>query len=539
MDKRYHTIVQEKQDTLFEQYIMTGGNYKFCWHKTLEIMFIMKGNAEVFADGEEYALESGDVLLINSNCGHATFWHDPESIVLITNISKELYHYLHFDDIENVQFRCVSTPETRNSLLFRKIRFLLANAFIQASGQQDLAGKLAIQYAGTLLCELMQNCPTEVTLVSKNKNKEQELLRRATEYINDRFDQKISLEEVADNVQYNRTYLSTLFKKETGLLFSDYLVRVRLRNALGCLEDTDLSIVDIALQNGFPDSKSFTASMKKYCGKTPQEYRNFLKKYPYLHSINDEDKYLIRPHKEADELLEHYASVMEDVGSNQRMKMETGKLMQYISQLDTVRSGLERFMEKRIALLILTGGASKRFGGKKKLLLYLEGETFASRIIDAFKGISKVYLSVDKKEKYKDLGLPMVEDLYPGCGPLGGIASALEVCSEEALFVVACDMPFVTKDAVQTMMDYYEEHDGIVLAANGDSFEPLFGIYPKAALQEAKKMISEGDFKTRNLFGRFGGSLVHIEKAEQQFININTPEDYSRYLDLSHDNVKA
>ena len=186
--------------------------------------------------------------------------------------------------------------------------------------------------------------------------------------------------------------------------------------------------------------------------------------------------------------------------------------------------------DQRIALLILTGGAATRFGGKKKLLLYLEGETFATRIIDAFKGISKVYLSVDKKEKYEDLGLPMVEDLYPGCGPLGGIASALEVCSEEALFVVACDMPFVTKDAVQTMMDYYEKHEGIVLAANGDDFEPLFGIYPKAALQEAKAMISEGDFKTRNLFRRYGGSLAHVDKAEQQFININTPEDYSSFV---------
>ena len=165
--------------------------------------------------------------------------------------------------------------------------------------------------------------------------------------------------------------------------------------------------------------------------------------------------------------------------------------------------------DQRIALLILTGGAATRFGGKKKLLLYLEGETFATRIIDAFKGISKVYLSVDKKEKYEDLGLPMVEDLYPGCGPLGGIASALEVCNEKALFVVACDMPFVTE------------------AANGDDYEPLFGIYPKGALQEAKAMISEGDYKTRNLFRRYGGSLVHIDKAEQQFININTPEEYS------------
>lgn len=186
--------------------------------------------------------------------------------------------------------------------------------------------------------------------------------------------------------------------------------------------------------------------------------------------------------------------------------------------------------DQRIALLILTGGASTRFGGKKKLLLYLEGETFATRIIDAFKGIRKVYLSVDKMEKYEELGLPMVEDLYPGCGPLGGIASALEVCSEEALFVVACDMPFVTKDAVQTMMEYYERHEGIVLAANGDDFEPLFGIYPKDALQEAKAMISEGDFKTRNLFRRCGGSLAYIDKAEQQFININTPEEYSIFV---------
>ncbi len=183
-----------------------------------------------------------------------------------------------------------------------------------------------------------------------------------------------------------------------------------------------------------------------------------------------------------------------------------------------------------IGILIMTGGSARRFGGRRKLLLPYEGRTFLEHILEAFRGMDRIRLSVDRPEPYADLGFPMVIDRYPGCGPLGGIAGALEECPEEAQFVVACDMPFISGEAVQALQRAYRESGGITLATDGVNLEPLFGIYPQSVLPEAQKMLSEGIRKTRILFERCGGRLVQIGGAERVFRNINTPGEYRKYI---------
>ena len=96
-----------------------------------------------------------------------------------------------------------------------------------------------------------------------------------------------------------------------------------------------------------------------------------------------------------------------------------------------------------VAGYILSGGRNTRMEGQKKLFLRYAGETFCQRILHACDCLPAVYLSVDNKEPYRKAGLPMVEDRWRGIGPLGGIASGLLTCKEDALFVMACDMPMM------------------------------------------------------------------------------------------------
>ena len=90
-----------------------------------------------------------------------------------------------------------------------------------------------------------------------------------------------------------------------------------------------------------------------------------------------------------------------------------------------------------VAGYILSGGRNTRMEGQKKLFLRYAGETFCQRILHACDCLPAVYLSVDNKEPYRKAGLPMVEDRWRGIGPLGGIASGLLTCKEDALFVMA------------------------------------------------------------------------------------------------------
>lgn len=190
-----------------------------------------------------------------------------------------------------------------------------------------------------------------------------------------------------------------------------------------------------------------------------------------------------------------------------------------------------------VAGYILSGGKNTRMEGQKKLFLRYAGETFCQRILHACDCLPAVYLSVDKKEPYKEAGLLMVEDRWKGIGPLGGIASGLLECEEDALLVLACDMPMIDKKTVEQMLKTYEEicrgagnaYPPVLVASQNGRIHPLFGIYSKRMLPFAEKLIREGDYRIMHLLERAGYRTLELEPESCAMENINTAEEY-RYL---------
>ena len=86
----------------------------------------------------------------------------------------------------------------------------------------------------------------------------------------------LSLKSLARLLNINPSYLSTLFKKETGLTLTEYVNRKRTDHAILLLNTTDMQIQTIALYCGIPDVNYFTKTFKKIVGKTPTEYRQMI-----------------------------------------------------------------------------------------------------------------------------------------------------------------------------------------------------------------------------------------------------------------------
>ena len=98
-------------------------------------------------------------------------------------------------------------------------------------------------------------------------------IRLAKQYIQQNYMNPISLEEVSRFVGFNATYFSTLFKKENGGNFVDYLTEIRMNQAKDLLRETNLNIAVICKQVGYNDLKHFTKSFAKNTGLKPNEYR--------------------------------------------------------------------------------------------------------------------------------------------------------------------------------------------------------------------------------------------------------------------------
>jgi len=109
-------------------------------------------------------------------------------------------------------------------------------------------------------------------------NQEQTYIQTAKEYIQNHYQENITLEIIAEQVHMNSFYFSKYFKKHAGINYKDYLDGIRLKQAKKLLVTTDMSSKDISVKAGFTDVRTFTKLLKKEVGETPVQYRNRMKK---------------------------------------------------------------------------------------------------------------------------------------------------------------------------------------------------------------------------------------------------------------------
>ncbi len=98
-------------------------------------------------------------------------------------------------------------------------------------------------------------------------------IRIAKQYIQQHYNESISLEDVCAATGFSVSYFSTMFKKETGEGFSKYLARIRVEKAKALLQDSDLPIAEVCDRVGYNDLKHFTSTFKKVTSLNPGQYR--------------------------------------------------------------------------------------------------------------------------------------------------------------------------------------------------------------------------------------------------------------------------
>lgn len=111
------------------------------------------------------------------------------------------------------------------------------------------------------------------SLLEKKRTEDNKPIRFAKQYIRENYGKPISLESVSELAGFNPTYFSTLFKKETGLTFTEYLLQTRMDAAKDLLKDTNLNISVICERVGYSDHKYFSKTFTRLTGLKPNQYR--------------------------------------------------------------------------------------------------------------------------------------------------------------------------------------------------------------------------------------------------------------------------
>ncbi len=102
---------------------------------------------------------------------------------------------------------------------------------------------------------------------------EPKLVTKAKRYIQDRFNERISLDEAAQAVNASTRHFCKVFKEATGVTFTDYLARVRVEKAKHLLQNPHLRVSEIAFETGFDSISQFNRSFKRIAGMSPTQFR--------------------------------------------------------------------------------------------------------------------------------------------------------------------------------------------------------------------------------------------------------------------------
>jgi FdhD protein len=181
--------------------------------------------------------------------------------------------------------------------------------------------------------------------------------------------------------------------------------------------------------------------------------------------------------------------------------------------------------------VILAGGSSQRMGSDKALLPYRGGlfiEAVHRQMAELF---PEVLIASSSPDQYPFLPSRQVADLFPGGGVLGGVHSGLVHASNPAIFVVACDMPFLNDALIRLIVSRADGAD-VVLPHSDSGAEPLHALYARTCLPAMEASLQRGDRRIVSFFPEVRvreippEEIAAVDPGFASFRNINTPDEY-------------
>lgn len=254
-------------------------SYPLHYHKFVEFVYMSKGHCVHVVDGKEYPSKAGDMLIINYGQSHeiqgktdaeyVNVYIKPEYISKAITDRENAFALLNLNEFEDFKKiihkeRCHISFQSSERQRLEQLLSLLEEDVDSDEGGRELALRSEIN-----LLLIMVFRKLSVPFCDKLDGINDKLLS----YIEQHFDEKLTLEEMAERCSYNKSYFSRLFKEYTGIPFTSYLKNVRIKKAALMIKETDMLIEEIISRCGYNDKTKFFKHFKMTYGESPLKYR--------------------------------------------------------------------------------------------------------------------------------------------------------------------------------------------------------------------------------------------------------------------------
>ncbi|NLD19690.1 MAG: AraC family transcriptional regulator [Clostridiales bacterium] len=299
---KYIEQIGYKSSAMVKARLESLAYYPFHLHRDdFEIICVLNGKVTICDSAASYALSYGDVHIFNMNDPHKIVSDDPDNIILTVQINCD-YYKQHFEGLHDAYFICDTYAERDlYSIDIKYLRFLLARLFkaysekpsdLQLEAQtKELLEFLLDQFRQYVYKQEEGRAANIVRLQNLDYlYKNYERMYRIVDYVFDHYNEKLSLQSIADAEYLSSPHLSRYIKETLGLTFTQLVSLTRCEEASRLLSATKKTVDLIAVQVGFANRKHLAVQFRKWFQQTPSQYRNGI-----LKDLSSDAKVKLRP----------------------------------------------------------------------------------------------------------------------------------------------------------------------------------------------------------------------------------------------------
>lgn len=254
----------------FKLFLFEGfeGGYRRArhWHQSVEVFFVLEGTIEFYLGESRHMIKAHDFLIVNPNEVHSINAPLPNKTVVLQFSPRVFEECLK--DLEDLTFskRSAKLNESLASLILEMYETYESKPFAW-----ELKARGLFEFVKYLLLTQFRD-----KRVNKGRQQQKHYLNRLskiTEYMRENYREPLSLDSVAHQFGFSPSHLSRMFRQYAEIGFLEYLQDLRVGYAIKEVVETNRNLGDIAVFNGFTDSRAFAKAFAKRYGCLPSEYR--------------------------------------------------------------------------------------------------------------------------------------------------------------------------------------------------------------------------------------------------------------------------
>lgn len=171
--------------------------------------------------------------------------------------------------------------------------------------------------------------------------------------------------------------------------------------------------------------------------------------------------------------------------------------------------------------------------GPDKAFIRISGKPVIEIILNQLASVfDDLVVVANASEKYEHLNVRVIPDIFTGVGPLGGLHAGLKRAKSKYVFVLACDMPFISLEYIAYMQKTAAKYlPDAVLSCKGNWLEPFHALYSRDLIAEIETSINKGSYKVVGVLKQRFIIKIAEEKVREYspdlniFINLNNKKD--------------